>query len=318
MYEKRLYVKFDSDLKNSCDILRARIGPLLYQFQAHDDWGMSILNHIRDNCLCVDFLGESDRVFHLARLAMTEDENRVINQNCLPERFYCLLPEESPPQDWNLGGDETGFLTFWHEKTRHCLWIFGAIPELFKAPFQLPWRLVLADIIKKEGGIMHGGLVARNGKGLILTAPPGGGKTTAISRLPDSWKALSDDACLVWPEGDNMYFASPLPTWSVLLGKNATLHNINRWEIGTIVALSGMIFIIKGDQEFIRQLPKLEGITKINQALCEHPQVVGNRDLHRVHFFDTARRLSKYVPNFILQVTRDGQLWELIFSSVKF
>jgi hypothetical protein len=303
-------------LKINRDILRTRFGPLHYEFRAHDNWGMYALNNLREYCHCLEFAGKADRVFHLAKLDMTPDENKEINQNWLPERFNVLLPKEAPHQDWFLEGDETGYLNFWHERSQHCLWVFGAIPELSQAPFQLPWRLILEDIIKKGGGIMHGGLIVQNGKGFILTAPPGGGKTTAISRLPLTWQVFSDDACLVWFEKNNMYYASPLPTWSVVLGKNKTLQNINNWEIGIVVSLSGIIFLQKGNQESMIQLPTLEGIPCIYRSLCEHPKVVKNRDLHHVHFVATARRLSKSVPNFILQATRDGQFWGLISTLI--
>jgi len=290
--------------------LRLTIGPLHYVFQAQDAWGEETLERLRAHVVCVDFSGPPQRVLHLASLAMTVEENAHINRNQLPDRFADLLPEDSPRQGWQLAGDETGYLAFRHPATRHALWIFGAIPAEYRAPFQLPWPLLLEDIVVMGGGILHGGLIVKKGKGLILTAPPGGGKTTAIARLPSDWQVLADDACLVWPGDGGLFLASPLPTWSVLLGRGEALPAIGRWQVGTIVTMSGIIFLRKRDTDQLSPLPALQALPVLHQALCEHPRVVANRIPHRTRLFDVARCLSKGMPVWWLDATLDGEFWE--------
>ena len=131
------------------DLLRLTIGPLHYEFRARDTWGEDALMRLRAHVLGVDFAGPPDGVLHLADLDMTLEENQEINQDWLPDRFAALLPEDTPRQGWRLSGDETGHLTFQHENTHHGLWIYGAIPAEYRAPFQLPWPAVLEDIIAR-------------------------------------------------------------------------------------------------------------------------------------------------------------------------
>ena len=76
-------------------------------------------------------------------------------------------------------------------------------------------------------------------QGVLLTAPPGGGKTTAFSTLPENWHLKSDDAALVWPEANGSFLICPLPTWSVLLGANPRLEQIVQWQVGNSWPLRG-------------------------------------------------------------------------------
>jgi hypothetical protein len=298
------------------DRLCLMIGPLRYEFQAHDAWGKKTLERLRTYLVCGGSSGPPQRVLHLADLDMTVEENEQLNHDRLPDRFAALLPADSPRQGWILAGDETGYLAFRHQSTPHGLWIFGAIPEEHQAPFQLPWPLMLEDIVEKGGGILHGGLIVRNGKGLILTAPPGGGKTTAISRLTSPWSVLADDACLVWTDNGLSFLASPLPTWSMLLGRSETLAAIGRWKIGTAVPLEGIILLQKSDVDQLTPLPVAMVVPALYQALCEHPRVVTNRDPHRMRLFDSARCLAKATPVWHLDATLSGQFWESLTAIV--
>jgi hypothetical protein len=292
------------------DRLRLTIGPLHYEFRAHDAWAEDALARLRTHVVCVEFAGSPDRMVHLAALGMTEDENDQINQDWLPGCFATLLPEGSPCRGWWLTGDETGYLTFRHDGTRQVLWIFGSIPALFRAPFQLPWPALLDDIVACGGGILHGGLIARGGHGYLVTAPPGGGKTTTISRLPAGWRVLADDACLVWPGAGETFLASPLPTWSVLLGRGEVLPAIGRWQIGASVPVGGILLLSKGDRDRLTPLPVLQALPALYQALFEHPQVVTNGNRHCTRLFDVARDLARAAPVWRLEATLDGQPWE--------
>lgn len=292
------------------DVLRLTIGPLHYEFLAHDAWGMDALGRLRTNVTCMEFEGTADRVLHLAELKMSTDENAQINRDWLPDRFARLLPENSERQGWHLTGDETGHLTCHNNKNRHVLFIFGAIPFECVAPFQLPWPVLLEDIIPLGGGIVHGGLISHHGRGYIVTAPPGGGKTTAIRQVPAEWGVLADDACLVWPVADKQFLASPLPTWSVLLGRGTALPAIGRWKTATIVQIRGIILLSKGDHAYVTAVRSRRAIPAIYQGLCEHPRVITNRNLHRSTLFDVARNLSDAIPTWRLCTGIDGNPWK--------
>lgn len=292
------------------DVLRLTIGPLHYEFHAHDAWGVDALDRLRANVVVVDFPGAADRVLHLADLGMTRDENDQINRDWLPDRYAALLPEDAPRDGWRLTGDETGHMTFRHDRSHHSLFVFGVFPPDYFGPFQLPWPAMLEDIIARGGGILHGGLIAQNGRGLILTAPPGGGKTTAIGRLPAEWPVLADDASLVWSDAEGGFLASPLPTWSVLLGRTPALPAIRRWEIGTVVPVSGIVLLHKGQQDRLTSLPALQSIPALYRAMSEHPRVIKNGEPYRTHLFDVAHGLARAVRIWRLDATLAARFWE--------
>jgi len=292
------------------DVLRLTIGPLHYEFHAHDAWGVDALQRLRANVVVLDFHDAADRILHLADLGMTPDENAQINRDSLPDRYAALLPEDAPRQGWRLTGDETGHLTFRHDHTHHALFVFVAVPADPEGPFQLPWPLLLEDIVACGGGILHGGLIAQGGQGFIVTAPPGGGKTTAICRLPTDWQVLTDDACLVWPAAEATFYASPLPTWSVLLGRGHALPAIVRWQVGTVVPVVAILLLQKGEQDQLTPTPALQAIPTLYQAVSEHPRVATNRESHRTNLFDVARGLARAVPAWRLDVSLAGRYWE--------
>lgn len=292
------------------DLLRLTIGPLHYEFLAHDAWGVEALRRLRARVVVVDYPMAADRVLHMADLATPRDEDAPISEDWLPNRFAALLPDNAPRRGWRVVGDETGYLTFRHNDSTHSLFVFGVIPAAHQAPFQLPWPLLLEDIISRGGGILHAGLIARGESGYLITAPPGGGKTTAIGRLPPEWHVLADDASLVWPASGEHYSASPLPTWSVLLGRGSALPAIDLWKLGTVVPVKGVLLLHKGEQDRLTPLSTFQSIPVLHQAFSEHPRVVTNRGPHRTHLFDVARSLARAVPAWRWDGTIAGTFWE--------
>jgi len=285
------------------DILRLTIGPLHYEFQAHDEWGVDELLKLKKNILMADFAVSANRIMHLAHFPMSREENKQINQNWLPERYLRLLPEGSPRVDWRVGGEPAGYLTFWHAQTHHALFICKSISLGKLGPFQLPWSPILADIVARGGGIMHGGLFSLGCKSYILTAPTAGGKTTMINNLPMDWQVYSDDACLVWPGDGLKYLASPLPAWSLLLGRGELLNRIGKWQLGTVRSIAGIIFLKKSDHCHLAVLSKHQALPKLFQAFCEHPKVVEQLEQYKLLLFDFANNLTRTCLVMRLDVT---------------
>lgn len=294
------------------DRLRLTIGPLHYEFHAHDAWGIDALDRLRTHVVVQDFTEPTDRLLHLACLDMTRDEFQQIQRDRLPDRYAKLLPSGWPRHGWRMHRDETGHMTFQHSDWQHSLFLLGVPPSEQSGPFQLPWAILLQDMIVRGGAILHGGLIARSGVGYILTAPPGGGKTTCIARLPHEWQVLADDACLIWPGASNRFHASPLPTWSVLLGRTPIMPSIGRWSIGTNVAVRDVLLLRKSEHDRCDLMARYDRLLPLYRALCEHPQVLMNRVSCGTSLFDVARHLARSASVWELHVTAAGQFWEHI------
>lgn len=85
-------------------------------------------------------------------------------------------------------------------------------PFVRKALVAAALKVTLAHVAPWFGGLLlHASALARpDGRGLVFCGPSGEGKTTMPTRLP-GWRALSDDAALVYPDGDGGWRAAGTP-----------------------------------------------------------------------------------------------------------
>jgi SynChlorMet cassette protein ScmC len=299
-------------MKENISSMRLIIGPLRYQYLAYDAWGSHVLSCIQQNLNCITFSGVPNRVIHVLEFSLTTHEHAEINADTLPERLSNILPEKLPRQGWKLTGDETGYMCWHHTRTSDIIWTYNTIQAYYQAPYQIPWQPIFEDMVEIGGGILHSGLSSLHGLGYLFLAPPGGGKTTALSRIPQPWKVLADDAVLVWPIRES-FFASPLPTWSVLLGTSKKMIGIDRWQVGDVLKIIGAMILEKNrEQDNISPLYYLNAISAFYRALIEHPTVLSNSHSYRKNLFDISCELAKKIPSWRLELTIEGKFWELI------
>jgi SynChlorMet cassette protein ScmC len=289
-------------------------GPLHYQLLAHDAWGEETLGRLQRTLDCTAFAGAPDRVVHLLvfRVTPQDRQQQGINSVYLPDRLAQVLPGSPPRLGWKHVTDTTGRKAWYHPEMIHSIWTYDAGWDDGQVPMQLPWQLILEDIVQRGGGIFHGGLAILENRGYLFTAPPGGGKTTALLRMPSPWKTLSDDAALVWPAGNGAFRASPLPTWSVLLGRDEGAPGIDRWKVDTSFEIVKVILLKKARQDRLFPLPPFEAAQLLYRAFSEHPRVVSNRDPFRKRLFHAACDLARAVPSWELELTRAGDFWSLL------
>jgi SynChlorMet cassette protein ScmC len=171
---------------------------------------------------------------------------------------------------------------------------------------------MVEDIIRLGGGLFHGGLAVLRGRGYLFTAPPGGGKTTALSRMPRPWRVLADDAALVWPIGKGTFLASPLPTWGDLVRNEKGPLRVKRWRISESVSVCGVFLLKKAPRERLMPFPPLRTARPLYLAFSEHPTVCRDRDPFRKQIFRAACALARAVPSWKLELTRGGEFWHII------
>lgn len=293
----------------SATSLRLAIGPLRYLLVAHDGWGREALSRLSTGVDCVPFATPPDRVLHLLEFHPSENEWQEIRSCSVPHRLAEVLPAGAPTRGWTLASDDTGGCCWQHKDTSQTLWTHGLTKPHFTAAFQLPWEPLLADISRLGGGVIHAGLVLFGGRGYLLTAPPGGGKTTALSRLPRPWRVQSDDAALLWPAEPSGFLASPLPTWGVLIQGSAPLPDVQPWRIAQTSTVAGVALLQKSDRVELAALTPIESAQHLYRALCEHPRVVSVRHRFRRQAFRTASEVARTIPTWRLQLTHQGDFW---------
>ena len=288
------------------------LGPLHYRLLAYDEWAAGLLGRISDRVACRQFSGPAHRSVHTVRQPISRASAEAFFAGELPSGLAALVGEDLPPHGWQITGNDTTHLTWQHPGTRHAFWTESCSRPLPAGPFQLPLDLLLHDIVQQGGAIIHGGLAVYQHQGVLLTAPPGGGKTTAFSTTPEQWQLESDDAALVWPGANGKFLASPLPTWSVLLGVNAQLERIVQWQVGIRCPLAGIFILDKAAAIGLCHQRPLDAVLSLYRALSEYPTVITGRTPYRMELFRVAAALARAVPAWSLQLPRAGHFWPLL------
>ena len=290
--------------------INVTLGPLRYQMQAHDNWAAGLLSRLAEHVDCRNFSSTAQRQIHIVKQRVT---NNSIESGVLPLELAELITEELPVRGWQITGDDILHLTWRHADTHHSFWTGSreesAAPLTFQSPFQLPMDLIFHDIIQLGGCIVHGGLAVYRDQGIMLTAPPGGGKTTAFSTTPEYWHLKSDDATLVWPERNGSFRISPLPTWSVLLGVNPQLERIGQWQVGIDYPLEMVLFLHKADAIALNRQRPLDAAFPLYRAFSEYPTAIMGRAPYRCDLFRAASALARTVPTWSLQLPRKNNFW---------
>jgi len=288
------------------------LGPLHYRLQAHDEWASTLLGRINDRVACRHFTGPAHRELHIVRQPIGSDAAAAFFAGDLPSELAAFVQEDLPAHGWQVNGNDTTYLTWRHPDTNHAFWTESCKTPLPEPPFHLPLDLLLHDIVQLGGAIIHGGIAVYKNQGVILTAPPGGGKTTAFSTTPEDWQLESDDAALVWPVTKDEFQVSPLPTWSVLLGVTPQFKRIIKWQVGRSFPLTGIFFLDKASAVAITRQRPLDAVVPLYRALSEYPTVIMSRAPYRGAIFKTASALARALPLWSLQLPRKGNFWALL------
>lgn len=168
---------------------------------------------------------------------------------------------------------------------------------------------------QKKGGLpIHGALIERDDKGVLLAAPGGTGKSTCCRRIPSEWHVLGDDEALVIPDENGNYIAHPFPTWSEYYWKRSE----PTWKVENGVKLSAMFFLEQSSSDLAMPLGRGESAVFINQSST---QILNRswiniskeeKNLMKRELFISASKLSNAVPSFKLLVSLYGKFWEEI------
>jgi SynChlorMet cassette protein ScmC len=172
--------------------------------------------------------------------------------------------------------------------------------------------MFISHYAQSQGGVLlHGALAEYNGKGVILAGPGDRGKTTASQRLPYLWHSLCDDATLVIPDKNGMYWAHPWPTWSAFMFKGPG----GSWDVQDAVPLKGIFFLEKYHEDRFKPLGIAKIVCMLNSSAEQvswlksgHSETNALREL-RLQRFDNICSLAQAVPAFILQMSLKGAFW---------
>jgi len=169
--------------------------------------------------------------------------------------------------------------------------------------------------IQKRGGVfLHGALAEFRGRGVVLAAPGGTGKTTASGRLPRPWHSLCDDMSLLVPGRAGIIQAQPWPTLSRFLdgGPGGT------WNTSRAVPLAAIYFLLQAAGERVDRVGPGEGLSLLVESSeqASHAMSRGlsleERRILRRERFENLAAIARAVPVHLLRLSVKGAFWKEI------
>ena len=173
---------------------------------------------------------------------------------------------------------------------------------------------VYSDAALAGGVPIHGALVESHGSGVILAGRSGEGKSTACRRLPEPWRAVSDDMCLVLKCPEGGFRAHPLPTWSVFRQDRTA----GRVRAGVALPLRAVFFLRQAREDECLEMKKsAAAVSLASVALqvfrsidCDYPRTEDSEVNKSLYV--NASSLALAVPAYILRISLTGRFWETI------
>ena len=180
---------------------------------------------------------------------------------------------------------------------------------------------VLARDAQRRGAVLlHGTLAELRGAGVVLAGTSQVGKSTAARRLPPPWRALSDDAALVTPDGRGGYRAHPWPTWSRFLDGEAEVGDEDgSWDVQASVPLAAVFVLSQAEQDRVEPVEHsaeatallVDCVEAVSRGMTRDLSVAAARSL-RVEQLANVSSIVETVPVHHLELSRDGEFWRLL------
>ena len=168
--------------------------------------------------------------------------------------------------------------------------------------------------VNKNSAPFHATLAEFDGKGILIAAAGGTGKSTCYNRLPDYWKPLADDNALVIDTGNHCYRAHPMPTWSdYLWQRKDTSFNSSH-----SIPLKGIFFLEQSAKDKVKLIAKSEALREVYDSMKQiwesHWDRISKEEKQKMSakLFDTAFNITKYIPCYRLKATLHGEFWKEI------
>lgn len=176
--------------------------------------------------------------------------------------------------------------------------------------------LVFAQDAQTRGGMLiHGALAERNGRGVILAAPGGRGKSTASNRLLPPWCSRCDDTTLVVPDAHGRYWAHPWPTWSRFVCREA---GGGSWDVQRAVPLEAIFILSQACEDRVEQIGLGQAVSLLVQCAEQAALFMGQglsqaaRAAIRRERFDNLCAVARSIPVSILHISLTGAFWDAI------
>jgi SynChlorMet cassette protein ScmC len=276
-------------------------------------------------------------------------------------KIFSLLPSREVPSERHVitfrhqqGCDRSYNLSRYHfelTETHYTEIIYdfsNKVPDDY-ACILMVFSMLLGSVAQQYGGgLIHAALGELDGKGFLMSAPGGVGKTTASIRLPAPFISHCDDTTLLVKDSQGLFWAHPFPTWSRFYWGGPG----GSWIFGNALPLHSIFYLSQSETDSLSGLNPAEKVSccaaafeqasrllardilnkeKVNSrtsggvkpkrkepdwfAIGHDP---GQHDYRviRMQWFENASALSRQLPADRLNLSLTGKFWDLIRKSL--
>ena len=170
---------------------------------------------------------------------------------------------------------------------------------------------IYEHVMDRGGLTMHSAMVELDGKGAVIAAVAGTGKSTCYRRIEKPWRAVTDEEALVVKVGDR-YIMHPMPTW-----KN--YYELGMKEASDVqqqVPLEAMFFLERGLKDEVTPIGKGAAALSVYHSSIELLNkywlfmTVPEAAVFRKKLFDSACAIAAKIPAYRLRATLTGRFWD--------
>ena len=174
---------------------------------------------------------------------------------------------------------------------------------------------LVPPMLNGECSMVHGALMERDGRGVLLCGPSGIGKSTTAGRMAaEGFDVLADDCFLLRRDAKGKYWARPLPTWSIyLFGKEALAECDARREF----PVSHLFILGRREERYTSLEPRMALLGCANAFtdmvkwhVLRYPDALAAALTDRA--LAAAERLTRELPCGALQLTLDCNISRLL------
>lgn len=228
------------------------------------------------------------------------------------------LPPDSDLTDWKTYKQGSVYRMWSHHK-KPVIFVelnkdFIDHPEIKVINMWSSLKVIYRHYINQNGGPIHAAFAELNGKGIFIAASGGTGKSTCSRRLPDYWKALSDDTALIVRDKSDNFRVHPMPTWSDHLWS----RKFSTFNSSYSVGLNALFFLEQALVDEVIPLSKAVATQKIFDSFKQVWESYWEREEKSVKnamvskLFNTACDIAGRTPCYTLKATLHGKFWEEI------
>ena len=270
-------------------------------------WGLSATKSI------LPWLKELAKITRLEKASIDEINKRIF--------FLALNKENQAPtrcDDWKTVKQGTVYRA-WSHSTIQEIFIelnpdFIDHPEIKIINMWSSLKAIYSYYVDQGTGPAHAAMAEHNGKGILIAAAGGIGKSTCYERLPNPWRPLADDLALIVKDVNDEFHIHPMPTWSDHLWS----YQFSTFNSAYSVKLNAIFFLEQSDKDAVIPIRKSIAIQKIFACFkqvwenyFDKLDKKSKTDM-RCKIFNSACDIAEHIPCYTLQASIEGKFWEEI------